>query len=89
MLWNLTAEARKHRAYREVWVGLALGLGFLALQTLLYGDSMPMWYTVQQDIWSFGGIVAAFTVCVTLPRVFCCEEEQHTSPLLRTAAQGP
>ena len=89
MIWNLAAEARKHRAYPELWVGLALAMGFLLLRTVLSGNGGSMWPSIQQDIWKYGGMTAAFAVCVTLPRVFCCEAERKTVPLLRTTTHGP
>ena len=63
MTWLISDEARKHRAFREVWVAYLLGGLYLLLglyteiseqnYSVLY-DAQQKWNFVQQNIYSYG-----------------------------------
>ena len=44
--------------------------------------------TAGQDIYSFGGILAAFLLAIGLPRLVCYERERGTDSLIRTSDMG-
>lgn len=82
MTWLISDEARKHRAFREVWVAYLLGGLYLLLglytdiseqnYSALY-DAQQNWNFVQQNIYSHGATLTAFLLAVGLPRLVCCE----------------
>ena len=99
LIWN---EARKQRAFREVWVGYLLAA--LLLSVFLYADSGDLtahltvdlavdlkisWYLIQQDIHRYVGALTAFLLVIGLSRLMCYETERNTSGLIGTAAHGP
>ena len=97
MTWLISDEARKHRAFREVWVAYLLGGLYLLLglyteiseqnYSVLY-DAQQKWNFVQQNIYSYGATLTAFLLAVGLPRLVCCEKEYRTDKLVGTAALG-
>ena len=97
MTWLISDEARKHRAFREVWVAYLLGGLYLLLglytdiseqnYSALY-DAQQNWNFVQQNIYSHGATLTAFLLAVGLPRLVCCEREYRTDDLVGTAALG-
>ena len=97
MTWLISDEARKHRAFREVWVAYLLGGLYLLLglyteiseqnYSVLY-DAQQKWNFVQQNIYSYGATLTAFLLAVGLPRLVCCEKEYRTDDLVGTAALG-
>ena len=97
MTWLISDEARKHRAFREVWVAYLLGVLYLLLglyteiseqnYSALY-DAQQKWLFVQQNIYSYGATLTAFLLAVGLPRLVCCEREYRTDDLVGTAALG-
>ena len=94
-IWD---EARKHRAFREVWAGALLAAVYLGYSLYLdqpwdpaLVDLIParqIWYGIQQNIRSYGATLTAFLVAVGLPRLLCCEAAYGTDALLRTSARG-
>jgi len=97
MTWLISDEARKHQAFREVWVAYLLGGLYLLLglytdiseqnYSALY-DAQQNWNFVQQNIYSHGATLTAFLLAVGLPRLVCCEREYRTDDLVGTAALG-
>ena len=97
MTWLISDEARKHRAFREVWVAYLLGGLYLLLglyteisdqnYSVRY-DAQQKWWFVQQNIRSYGATLTAFLLAVGLPRLVCCEKEYRTDDLVGTAALG-
>ena len=97
MTWLISDEARKHRAFREVWVAYLLGGLYLLLglyteisdqnYSVRY-DAQQKWWFVQQNIRSYGATLTAFLLAVGLPRLVCCEREYRTDDLVGTAALG-
>ena len=97
MTWLISDEARKHRAFHEVWVAYLLGGLYLLLglyteiseqnYSALY-DAQQKWLFVQQNIYSYGATLTAFLLAVGLPRLVCCEREYRTDDLVGTAALG-
>lgn len=90
-------EARKHRSFREVWVAILVcclfgGISLMTLHTNMgpYPDdyTWQYWFFIQQDIHSYGAMVAAILLTVGLPRLFCCETELRTDKLVRTSERG-
>ena len=77
MTWLISDEARKHRAFREVWVAYLLGGLYLLLglyteisdqnYSVRY-DAQQKWWFVQQNIRSYGATLTAFLLAVGLPR---------------------
>ena len=97
MTWLISDEARKHRAFREVWVeyqlsGLYLQQGqYTEISDQNYSvhyDAQQKWNFVQQNIYSYGATLTAFLLAVGLPRLVCCEREYRTDDLVGTAALG-
>lgn len=91
LIWN---EARKQRAFREVWVGYLLAALFLSI--FIYTDSGDLtvdlnnsWFLIQQDIHRYVGALTAFLLAIGLSRLMCYETERNTSGLIGTAAHGP
>ena len=93
MTWLISDEARKHRAFREVWVAYLLGGLYLLLglyteisdqnYSVRY-DAQQKWWFVQQNIRSYGATLTAFLLAVGLPRLVCCEREYRTDDLAGT-----
>ena len=91
MTWLISDEARKHRAFREVWVAYLLGGLYLLLglyteisdqnYSVRY-DAQQKWWFVQQNIRSYGATLTAFLLAVGLPRLVCCEKEYRTDKLV-------
>ena len=82
MTWLISDEARKHRAFREVWVAYILGGLYLLLGLYTeiseqnYSIRYPAeqkWYFLQSNIRSYGATLTAFLLAVGLPRLVCCE----------------
>lgn len=91
-MWPICDELRKHRAFREVWVGYLLGGAYLLLG--VWNDSVSncverWWYFIQQDIYAYGNTLTAFLLVTGLARLMCCEGEYGTGRLIRTAKRGP
>lgn len=98
---SVLAEAKKHRAFRETWVGYILGLIYLLFGMRNHGlwtsDIPPErfstivtqnWFSIQQDIYSYGAALTAFLLVIGLPRLICCERERGTDRLIGTAEKG-
>lgn len=85
------SEARKQRSFREAWVGYLLAI--LLLSVFIYSDSEGLkyggWYSIQQDIHRYVGVLTAFLLVIGLSRLMCYETEQKTAGLVGTAAHGP
>lgn len=83
-------EAKKHRAFREAWIGYILGGIFLLISFYQSGTSASLykWIIVQQDIYTFGATLTAFLIAVGLPRLLCYESERGTDSLIRTSDIG-
>lgn len=95
------AELKKHRAFRETWVGYILGLIYLLLSLYnhsLWTSDIPQeqfsliitqnWFSIQQDIYSYGAALTAFLLVIGLPRLICCEKERGTDCLIGTTENG-
>lgn len=96
-MWAIMAERRKHIMFREVWVSCFICV--LYLLVILFQDLQDIdliqrspanqnWYSVQQDIYSYGATLTAFILAVSLPRLICCEHEYHTEFLVKTSEKG-
>ena len=87
----LAAEARKHRALREVPVTLVLALVYFILnaepQNPVQGQR-TLWFLTQQDIRAGVGTGVAFLTAVGLPRLMTCERELGTGELIRSSRRG-
>lgn len=87
----LAAEARKHRALREVPVALVLALVYFILnaepQDPVQGQR-TLWFLTQQDIRGGVGTGVAFLTAVGLPRLITCERELGTGELIRSSRRG-
>ena len=87
----LAAEARKHRALREVPVTLVLALVYFILNAEPQNpvqDQRTLWFLTQQDIRVGVGTGAAFLTAVGLPRLVTCERELGTGELIRSSRRG-
>lgn len=98
----LLDEARKHRAFREAWIGYLLSGIYLllALHTYSLGNIsevsaklVPMiiaqnWYSIHQDIYAYGASITAFLLTIGLPRLICYERERRTDCLIGTSEKG-
>ena len=69
----LLGEARKHLAFREVWVALALTLVYFAVFAKPMSDVETRWLITQHEIYRMGNIGVAFMLITTLPRLVTCE----------------
>lgn len=87
-------EAKKHRTFREVWIGYILGGLFLLIglyhnsNIITEAFSWQNWYSVQQNIRSYGATLTAFLLAFGLSRLLCYEKEHKTDNLIRTSAIG-
>lgn len=89
-MWPILDEIRKHRAFREVWVGYLLGAAYLLFtlrQYWRYGG-YDRWFIIQQDIRNYGNILTALLIVTGLPRLMCCEREYETDRIIRTSERG-
>lgn len=87
----LAAEARKHRALREVPVALVLALVYFILNAEPQNpvqDQRTLWFVTQQDIRAGVGTGVAFLTAVGLPRLVTCERELGTGELIRSSRRG-
>ena len=87
----LAAEARKHRALREVPVALVLALVYFILNAEPQNpvqDQRTLWFLTQQDICVGVGTGVAFLTAVGLPRLITCERELGTGELIRSSRRG-
>ena len=87
----LAAEARKHRALREVPVTLVLALVYFILNAEPQNpvqDQRTLWFLTQQDIRAGVGTGVAFLTAVGLPRLVTCERELGTGELIRSSRRG-
>ena len=87
----LAAEARKHRALREVPVALVLALVYFILNAEPQNpvqDQRTLWFLTQQDIRAGVGTGVAFLIAVGLPRLVTCERELGTGELIRSSRRG-
>ena len=87
----LAAEARKHRALREVPVALVLALVYFILNAEPQNpvqDQRTLWFLTQQDICAGVGTGVAFLTAVGLPRLMTCERELGTGELIRSSRRG-
>ena len=87
----LAAEARKHRALREVPVALVLALVYFFLNAEPQNpvqDQRTLWFLTQQDIRAGVGTGVAFLTAVGLPRLVTCERELGTGELIRSSRRG-
>lgn len=87
----LAAEARKHRALREVPVALVLALVYFILNAEPQDpvqDQRTLWFVTQQDIRAGVGTGVAFLTAVGLPRLVTCERELGTGELIRSSRRG-
>ena len=87
----LAAEARKHRALREVPVALVLALVYFILNAEPQNpvqDQRTLWFLTQQDIRGGVGTGVAFLTAVGLPRLITCERELGTGELIRSSRRG-
>ncbi len=94
-MWSVLDEAKKHRAFRESWVAYILGGLFLLMSLYIEMDNgnamVPAWrnwYSIQQNIYSYGASLTAFLLAVGLPRLVCYEKECKTDSLIRTSEIG-
>ena len=87
----LAAEARKHRALREVPVALVLALVYFILNAEPQNpvqDQRTLWFLTQQDIRAGVGTGVAFLTAVGLPRLVTCERDLGTGELIRSSRRG-
>ena len=85
------SEIRKHRHFREVWIGYLLAAAYLymGLSDNFAGPDMDQnWFITQQDIRSCGIIVLSILVGIGLPHLISYEWERGTQVLIRTAKRG-
>ena len=82
----LLDEARKHLAFREVWVALALTLVYFAVFAKPMSDVETRWLITQNEIYRMGNIGVAFMLITTLPRLVTCV--RHPRAYLRIPARG-
>ena len=84
----LLGEARKHLAFREVWVALALTLVYFALFAKPMSDVETRWLITQHEIYRMGNIGVAFMLITTLPRLVTCEGDYGTRTLICASRHG-
>ena len=84
----LLGEARKHLAFREVWVALALTLVYFAVFAKPMSDVETRWLITQSEIYRMGNIGVAFMLITTLPRLVTCEGDYGTRALIRASRHG-
>ena len=84
----LLGEARKHLAFREVWVALALTLVYFAVFAKPMSDVETRWLITQHEIYRMGNIGVAFMLITTLPRLVTCEGDYGTRALICASRHG-
>ena len=84
----LLDEARKHLAFREVWVALALTLVYFVLFAKPMSDVETRWLITQNEIYRMGNIGVAFMLITTLPRLVTCEGDYGTRALICASRHG-
>ena len=84
----LLGEARKHLAFREVWVALALTLVYFAVFAKPMSDVETRWLITQNEIYRMGNIGVAFMLITTLPRLVTCEGDYGTRALICASRHG-
>ncbi len=84
----LLGEARKHLAFREVWVALALTLVYFVLFAKPMSDVETRWLITQHEIYRMGNIGVAFMLITTLPRLVTCEGDYGTRALICASRHG-
>ena len=84
----LLDEARKHLAFREVWVALALTLVYFAVFAKPMSDVETRWLITQNEIYRMGNIGVAFMLITTLPRLVTCEGDYGTRALICASRHG-
>lgn len=89
-MWSIRDELRKHRAFREVWVGYLLGAAYFLFTLRQYSRyGFPSsWFGIQQDIYCYGNLLTAFLIVMGLPRLMCCEQEYGTVHMIRVSERG-
>lgn len=89
-MWPIRDELRKHRAFREAWVGYLLGAAYLLFNLIQYWRyGFPSsWFEIQQDIYLYGNTLTAFLIVMGLPRLMCCEQEYGTIHTIRVSERG-
>ena len=86
-MWPIWDELKKHRAFREVWIGYLLGGAFFLL-ALYQTSGRDRWFLIQQDIYTYGDTLTAFLLVIGLSRLMCCEREYGTDRLIKTSERG-
>lgn len=86
-MWPIWDELKKHRAFREVWIGYLLGGAFFLL-ALYQTSGRDRWFLIQQDIYTYGDTLTAFLLVIGLSRLMCCEHEYGTDRLIKTSERG-
>ena len=84
----LLGEARKHLAFLEVWVALALTLVYFAVFAKPMSDVETRWLITQNEIYRMGNIGVAFMLITTLPRLVTCEGDYGTHALICASRHG-
>lgn len=84
----LLGEARKHLAFREVWVALALTLVYFAVFAKPMSDVETRGLITQNEIYRMGNIGVAFMLITTLPRLVTCEGDYGTRALICASRHG-
>ena len=84
----LLDEARKHLAFREVWVALALTLVYFAVFAKPMSNVETRWLITQHEIYRMGNIGVAFMLITTLPRLVTCEGDYGTRALICAFRHG-
>ena len=84
----LLDEARKHLAFLEVWVALALTLVYFAVFAKPMSDVETRWLITQSEIYRMGNIGVAFILITTLPRLVTCEGDYGTRALICASRHG-
>ena len=84
----LLDEARKHLAFREVWVALALTLVYFAVFAKPMSDVETRRLITQHEIYRMGNIGVAFMLITTLPRLVTCEGDYGTRALICASRHG-
>lgn len=81
-------ELRKHRSFREVWIGYLLGGTFLFISMWQAIPFATDWFMIQQDIYTYGATLTAFLIVIGLSRLFCYETECRTDSVVGTSNNG-
>lgn len=88
-MWAVVEEARKHWSFREAKIAWPLAAAYYLLRLYATPPTTAVeWFSIQQDIYTFGATLAAFLIAVGLPRLICVERERGTDRLICTVEQG-